>query len=130
MDLNRTPSQIANAAADQVRQLNHRTLDPKAFTQPGDVSDVADSVATLLERLPEALAQMQAGLCALEEHDAIRLDDVPPGSVSARDVSDRVAIVQSALGDAREDLSRAHATLKRATGPLSHMGGPWEDDEA
>lgn len=129
MDLKRTPPAIGHAAAEEIRALNHRTLDPKAFTQPGDVSGVADALATLLERLPQAVAQMQAGLRELEQRDAIRLDDVAAGDSTARAVSDRVAAVQSALGDTREDLSRALATLKRAAGPLSHMGGLWEDDE-
>jgi hypothetical protein len=129
MDLSRTPSQLSNDAAESIRALNHRTLDPKAFTQPGDVSDVATAIATLVERLPQALAQMQAGLRALDDRDAIRLDDIREGYASQKDISDRVSAVLSALRDAREDLSQAHATLQRATSPLSHMGGQWEDED-
>lgn len=129
MDLTRTPPAIASEAAEQIRQLNHRTLDPKAFTQPGDVSDVANAIATLVQRLPQTLQQMEAGLLTLEEREAIRLDDVREGSASQKDISDRVSAVLSALRDAREDLERAHTALQRATSPLSHMGGLWEDDE-
>lgn len=128
MDLTRTPAEIASAAAEETRALNHRTLDPKAFTQPGDVSDVANAVATLVQRLPQTLQQLEAGLEALYDHDAIRLDDIREGYASQKDISDRVSAVRSALRDAREDLSQAYATLQRATGPLSHMGGRWEDE--
>jgi uncharacterized protein YicC (UPF0701 family) len=129
MDLNRTPAEIASAAAEEVRALNHRTLDPKAFTQPGDVSDVADAVATLVQRLPQTLQQLEAGLEALYDRDAIRLDDIREGYASQKDISNRVSAVRSALRQAREDLSQVHATLQRATSPLSHMGGQWEDED-
>lgn len=129
MDLTRTPSAIASEAAEQIRQLNHRTLDPKAFTQPGDVSDVANALAVLVQRLPQAIQQLEAGLDALYERDAIRLDDMDPRAVSANELCSRVSGVLSAFRDSRDDLERVHADLSRATGPLSHMGGLWEDDE-
>ncbi|MFE9812319.1 hypothetical protein [Streptomyces sp. NPDC005548] len=109
--------------------MNHRSLDPKAFTHPGDVSDTANSIAALLQYLPQALEQLQAGITALYEQNAIRLDDRPEGTVSEKDIADQVLAVISGLKDAREDVARAHESIRRATSPLSHMGGHWEDAE-
>jgi hypothetical protein len=122
MDLNREPRQIASAAAEEVRALNHRTLDPKAFTQPGDVSDTANSVASIVERLPQALNQMAAGLSVLEEAGRIRMDDGSQVAVRAEEA-------RQYLMAARDGLDGVLADLRRATGPLSHMGGLWEDEE-
>lgn len=129
MDLDRTPPQIANSAAEEIRALNHRTLDPKVFNQPGDVSATADALTTLVQRLPQTLAQLEAGLTALQDRRAIRLDDVPADQVSAKDIHDRVFSVVWELRNAVEALGRVHEHLGKAAGPLSHMGGLWEDDE-
>jgi hypothetical protein len=131
MDLNREPHQMASAAAEEIRALNHRTLDAdKAFTYPGQVSDTANGIATLLERLPQALRQMEAGLEQLRDDNAIRLDDRPENETSQKDIHDQVFAVTQALSRTRELLGEAHTALRQATGPLSHMGGLWEDDEA
>lgn len=121
MDLNRTPSQIGNAAAEEIRALNHRTLDPKAFTQPGDVSDVANAIGTLMQRLPQTLQQMEAGLRELAERGAVRMDD-------GTDVEDRVEAALVWLAATREQVGLASSEFQKATSPLSHMGGLWEDD--
>jgi hypothetical protein len=122
VDLKRSPSTIADAAAEEIRALNHRTLDSKPFTQLGDVSDTANAIATLVQRLPQTLGQVEAGLRALHEREAIRMDDGTAAGV-------QVANALSALYDARDYLRLAHSALQRATGPMSHMGGLWEDDE-
>lgn len=129
MDLTRPPSQIANAAAEEIRALNHRTLDDPAYEQPGDVSDTANGVATLLERLPQALDQLEAGLLVLHDANKIRLDTKPLGDTSRQDIAHEVFTVTSALSEARRALREAHRAMKEATGPLSHMGGLWEDDQ-
>lgn len=129
MNLKRTPPAIASAAAEEIRALNHRTLDPKAFGQPGDVSDVVNALAVLLERLPQALQQADAGLQQLHDAQAIRLDDKPPGETSQNDITDRVHGIRYALQQAQHHLGEAHSQLRNAAGPLSHMGGLWEDVE-
>lgn len=129
MDLNRTPSEIATASAEELRQLNHRTLDPKAFPQPGDVSDTADAVARIVQYLPQALRQLEAGIEALHDEQRIRLDDVPADEVSSQEIQRRVFEVVSALREARVGLSRVDDELRRAKGLLGHMGAPWEDAE-
>ncbi|KPI31432.1 hypothetical protein OV320_2648 [Actinobacteria bacterium OV320] len=129
MDLSRTPAQIATAAAEELRAFNHRTLDAKAFAQPGDVSEAADALARVVQYLPRALRQLETGLERLHEEQRIRLDDKPPAETSQQDIFDRVTTVVLALREARVDLSRLDDRMREVKGPLSHMGAPWEDEE-
>lgn len=129
MDLDRSPSQIANAAAEEIRALNHRTLNTQMYAQPADVSDTANAIATLLERLPQTLDQLEAGLLILQDGNKIRLDTKPLGDTSQQDIAHEVFTVTSALSEARRLLRQANQAIKDATSPLSHMGGLWEDDE-
>ncbi|MEW2402175.1 hypothetical protein [Streptomyces sp. NPDC046862] len=129
MDLNRTPAQIANAAADEIRTLNHRTIDRKAFEQPGDVAATVEALTRLVQGLPQSLQQLEAGLNKLHDDQRIRLDDLPPEAVSQQEMRRRVVTVTSALQEARVTLSRLDHQLKWAVAPLSHMGGLWEGDE-
>jgi len=129
VDLNRTPAQIATAAAEELRAFNHRTLEAKAFEQPGDVSDAADALARIVQYLPQALRQVGAGLERLHEDQRIRLDDKLPAETSQQDIFDRVTAAVLALRAAREELSQVDDRLREARGPLSHMGAPWEDGD-
>jgi hypothetical protein len=122
MDLTRLPSAIAVAAAEEIRALNHRTLDPAAFQYPGNVSDVVNALATLAERLDQSISQAGAGLRRLHDEQAIRVDD---GS----DVDQRVAEVAQELLSAQIALGALKDHLRAAASPLTHMGGLWEDDE-
>jgi hypothetical protein len=127
VDLSRTPAQIATAAAEELRAFNHRTLEAKAFEQPGDVSEAADALARVVQYLPQALRQLEAGLERLHEEQRIRLDDKSPAETSQKDIFDRVTAVVLALREARVDLSRLDDRMREVKGPLSHMGAPWED---
>ncbi|MFJ8727679.1 hypothetical protein [Streptomyces sp. NPDC093269] len=122
MDLNRTPAAIANVAAEEIRALNHRTLDPKAFEQPSDVSNVVNGLAMLTERLEQAINQTGSGLRQFHDRNAIRMDD---GS----NVDERVAVVAQELLSAQIALGALKDHLRAAASPLSHMGSPWDDDE-
>lgn len=122
MDLTRDPSAIANTAADEVRTLNHRTDNATAFEQPSDVSDVVNALEHLLQMLPQSLRQAINGLNRFEERQAIRMDD---GTDVAYQVERVRQETQAAITHARE----AHRALKRAASPLSHMGGPWANDD-
>jgi hypothetical protein len=122
MDFDQTPAASAAAGAEAIRQLNHITFAPHAFNQPGDVSDVANGLASLVERLPQALQQASAGLRRLEEQQAIRMDD-------GKDVAEQVGVALRALLNAQEALTVAHGAMREAAGPLSHMGGLWVDDD-
>lgn len=122
MDLDRDPSAIASAAAEEVRALNHRTLSPDVFRQPADVSDTASHLTTLSERLHQTLGQLCAGLEDLAEGEAIRMDD---GS----DVGEQTSCALRNLRYASQDLIAVRNSLKAASGVLSHMGGHFADEE-
>ena len=130
MDLDRAPQAISHAAAEEVRALNHRTLDPAAFhgenglinAAPSNVSSTVDGLATLLERLPQALEQTSRALQRLEEQQAIRMSG---GGNPAAEVS----VVLRALLNAQHTIQVAHGHMREAAGPLSNMGGHFLDGD-
>ena len=73
-----------------------------------------------MQRLPQALQQAEAGLRALEEQNAIRLDN---GNGSRAEVAGTVEAALFGLAAGRGLLERAHEQLREAAGVLSHMGG-------
>lgn len=82
MDLDRTPVTMASAAAEEIRALNHRTLDTKVFTQPADVSECLpeddDSPETIAERAKHSGPNTAfCVLCLSGEHE--RVDDKEAG---------------------------------------------------
>lgn len=136
MDLTRAPQTIADAAAEEVRALNHRTLAIDAFygddgfrgVAPGKLSDTVNGLATLAERLPQSLQQIRRGLQQLEEEQQIRMAD---GS----DPAEGVSTALRALLNAEEAIAAARDALRTAAGPMSDMGGylddtEYEDDDA
>ena len=129
MDLDRTPAQISNAAAEEIRTLNHRILDPKVFETPADVSDTTVGVAAVVQRLPQALQQLEAGLKALDDGQRIRLADRHPSEVSQQDLSDAVTTVLVGLQEARRALGQVEEHLRSATGVLGSLGAPWPEDD-
>jgi hypothetical protein len=126
VDLDRTPSQIANNAAEEIRALNHRTLNPKAYENAPAVAEVVSALATLIERMPQALQQAEAGLEALYDRNEIRL---AAADNSPKALAEAVSAVTVSLEYARNDLDSVLRELKAAAGPLSNMGGPWPADE-
>ncbi|MCX5000900.1 hypothetical protein [Streptomyces longwoodensis] len=131
MDLNRTPPQIADTASEEIRALNHLTLTniEQVYPQPATVSDTATALGLLLQRLPQTLDQLEAGLQLLDRSGKIRLDTKPLGATLDEDIAQEVASVSSALAETRRLLRRAATSMADATGPLSHMGGMWDDVE-
>lgn len=123
----KTPAQLASDAAEAIRQLNHASMDPRNWTSPTEISDTVNALAALLERLPQALRQLESGLLELSDDHRIRLDNVP--DPSEQDIVHQVFLVQSALEETRGHLGQAREALRRATSPLSHMGAPWPEDD-
>jgi hypothetical protein len=129
VDLNRTPPQIASAMAEEARALNDRTLTADAFPYPADVSDTAAAIAAVVQRLPQALQQLEAGLKTLDEEDRIRLADRHPSEVSQADIAHAVSTALFGLLEARQGLGMVEEHLRTATGVLGNLGAPWDDTE-
>jgi uncharacterized membrane protein YdfJ with MMPL/SSD domain len=121
MDLSKTPGQLATEAADAIRALNHKTLNDSYETPPA-VGEVAYALRTLVERLPQALNQMTAGLVGLDDESAIRMDD---GTDHVYAVAECVAANQAA----QSLLEQLQAELAIVSARTSHMGSHWPDDE-
>lgn len=130
MDLNRPPSEIANAAAEEMRALNHRTLKPDSFENAPDLARSADGIAAVIQRLPQALQQLEVGLQALHDESQIRLADRHPSEVSAADISRAVFDALFDLREAREALGRVEEHIQSSTRVLRNLGAPWPDEEA
>ncbi|KAF0646299.1 MULTISPECIES: hypothetical protein [Streptomyces] len=124
MDLARTPEQIADAAAEQVRELNHRTINADAFygedgfrgAAPARLSGTVQGLLALTQRLPQSLQQIRRSLAELEQAQEIRMAD-------GQDPADAVSTALRALLNAEEAFKAAEHALQTASTPMSAMGG-------
>lgn len=124
MDLDRTPAQIASAAADELQALNHRTAGPGAFhgddgfrgVTPARLAGTVQGLLVLTQRLPQSLQQLRRGLQALEEEQQIRMAD-------GQDPGDAVSTALRALLNAEEAFKAAEHALQAAGTPMAAMGG-------
>jgi hypothetical protein len=122
MDLKREPQEMARGAAEEIRCLNHRTINRGSFTYPGQVAVTAEGLKEMASRLPQALQQMRAGLAELEQAEKIRMEnDSAPGP--------HVADVNQCLEDAERAARSLQDALQGAHSTLFSMGMPWGDDE-
>lgn len=118
MDLTREPSTIARAAAEEIRALNHRTINAGAFQEPSEIYGTIGGLAQTAQGMPQAIQQIWGHLRAMRDDDAIRMDNDTEPSLEA----ERVRIE---LDEARKHLAQAAKRLSRASSTLSHMGGQW-----
>lgn len=118
MNLDRAASAIADAAAEEVRTLNHRTFDAEAFKEPADVYRTVNNLTRLVHGLPQAIEQTWKRLRMMEQDEIIRMDD-------GGDVQEGMEKVRQQLSQARQKLAEAGQGLDRATQTLAHMGGEW-----
>lgn len=118
MNLDREASTIADAAAEEVRALNHRTFDTEAFNEPADVYRTVNNLTRLVHGLPQAIEQTWKRLRMMEQDEVIRMDN-------GTSVQDEMEEARQQLGEARRLLAEAGSQLDRATQTLSHMGGQW-----
>lgn len=122
MDLNREPQEMARDASEEIRALNHRTINRGSYTYPGQVAVTAEGLRDMASRLPQALQQMRAGLAELEQAAQIRMEN---GSAPGPHVAD----VALRLEDAERAARSLQAALKEAHSTLFSMGMPWGDEE-
>lgn len=113
---------LAERAAEAVRELNHRTRDPRVFSGPAELYRLVGELALVAVRFPQLLDQLDRWLSA--EHDAgrVRVDDTggDPGLV--------VAAAGAGLadaGDAAHDLARV---LDAARQHLARLGAARPDN--
>ena len=111
--------ELAEQAAEALRELNHRTRDARAFTGPAELYRLVGELALLAGRLPQLLDQLDRWLRA--EHDAgrIRADArADPGRIIAA-----AGAELADAGDAAHDLAHVldaaqqHLAQLGATGP-------------
>jgi len=129
MDLNRTPAEIASSAAEEIRALNHRTIKSDAYLTPPDLAYTAGHITALVQRLSQALQQMEAGIRTLDEGNKIRLADRHPTEVSQNDIAAAVSTVAFGLSEARRAIGSAEPYLREAMQVLNSLGGPWPEDD-
>ncbi|MFD7867354.1 hypothetical protein [Streptomyces sp. NPDC059783] len=127
VDLDREPQKIARNAADEIRALNHRTIDAQGFyghdedgpyisAAPPNISATVEALIALTDRLPQALQQASRALQHAEEQHAIVMAD-------GADVADQVSVALRGLLDAEQAVKMANVHLREAGRPLANMGG-------
>lgn len=130
MDLDRDPQRMAYAAAEEIRALNHRSMNVEAFYgeynlinhAPPEVGGVIGGLCVLFDRLPQSIDQASAALQFLEEQQAIRMaNGADPGEETSR--------VLRALINAKQAILVAQTHLREASGVASNMAGHWIDDD-
>ncbi|MCX4783326.1 hypothetical protein [Streptomyces sp. NBC_01264] len=62
-------------AAESIRKFNLATLRTTALAGPPDVSDVVQSLITIVHRIPQALEQTSGALQRHHREGSIRMDD-------------------------------------------------------
>jgi hypothetical protein len=111
------PVGAAQAAAQAVRDLNHATLDGTGFEYPSDVYEVVGALATLVQRLPQALRQ--AGTWLAAEHTAGRVGHDRGPQFTTAEVYSALAHLDDAVPHVealRSALDTAHTHTSHLTG--------------
>lgn len=113
----KTPSQLADQAAEAVRSLNHATLSKRpGWEYPSDAYDVVGNLARLAMVLPQALQQTGRFFDDLANTRHMGVD--ADGTSVVEMQVDLGAALTAAVGSAQVlylQLSRAHAVLSHAT---------------
>jgi hypothetical protein len=122
VDLNRTPARIADAAAEEIRALNHRTINEDAFDEPAHVYSAIVNLDGLLQGLPQALEQIQHALNGMEKRGEVRMDNGSDPAVSVTEAC-------QALGRVRSHIAAAESVMQQAVNMTARMGGHFTDGE-
>ena len=107
--------ELAETAARAVRELNHRTRGPDAFTGPAQLYRLVGELVLLVDGLPQLLNQLGRWLHAELDADRVRSDNhADPEPTVTHATAQMIA-----AGDHARDL--AHE-LARAQQHLAHLG--------
>ncbi|MFE1271315.1 hypothetical protein [Streptomyces sp. NPDC058758] len=124
MDLDRTPAEIARAAGEQIRALNHRTLTPRAaFTYPSEIQDTVTGLAAVLLGLPQALDQIHQGLDAVNGQQRLY-------AYNDTNVDDLLDDSKTDLLDAVKAVQEASLALQHVVNRLAYVGAIVPEDTA
>ncbi len=113
----RSPSTIdlADAAAQAFRQLNHRTQHPAALTGPAQLDRIVAELADVVAGLPQLLRQLVGWLVAEQDAGRIRSDNhLDPGRIVDQAAAD--------LADAGHTARRLGQLLDTARQHTAHLG--------
>lgn len=114
-----TPAQLADAAAEAVRALNHATLSRKAagWEYPGDAYSAVAGLSALAMMLPQALGQLEGFVGALGDADRLQSDKGPG------DLPGRLTEFHDVMGEASRQARALYVALNQAhqlLGPVAY----------
>lgn len=121
----RSPSTVdlAAAAAQAVRQLNHRTLHSAALTGPAQLDRIVAELAVMVAGLPQLLRQLGHWLAAEQHAGRIRSDNhLDPSRIVDQAVAD--------LADGGHTARQLGQLLDAAHQHTAHLGAQSPDDGA
>ncbi|MDT0449964.1 hypothetical protein [Streptomyces hesseae] len=111
----KSPGRIAGDAADLIQALNHATFSPSALPYPPLVSETAQAVVRLVDRIPQSLEQLTAAVRLHAATGLIRMDD-------GIDPTEAAGQVIEALNEAVHAAGKLSGSLHRAASVLFSMG--------
>jgi len=111
----RSAAQLATDAAAAIRSINHALSDPAALSYPPHVSEVAQPLTQMIDRLPETLDHLSTAIRHHLAKGLIRMDDATSPHHAATETLKH-------LGKARTDARTLSDSLHRASAVLFHMG--------
>jgi len=119
-----TPAALADQAAEAIRALNHATINYRGngYVYPANVNDVLANLATLGQRLPQALDQAQAWLERQDKAGLLGHDTLG----TATSTIDQIA---AHLEEAGAHAERLATSLDAAAQGASHLTDLTPDDD-
>jgi len=106
------PAQIASAAAESIRSLNHALY--AGLDYPGDAYSLVGNLARLVSMLPQALTMTRGAVQKLADADQLRSD--------RGTLPDDLADTYGGLDEAASMAQELYQALNATHGALSHLG--------
>jgi len=111
------PADLAEAAYEAVRALNHATLPAQCeLADHLDLCRVLGSLSALLHASPQALRQAGDWLAREQQHATVRVDAAGPESPATT-----VGAIVTALSDAADALTHSARRVDRAHEAAAHL---------
>ena len=118
-----SPAELADAAADAIRSLNHATFPGTGgLTWPSDAYDVIASLGLLASRLPQLLGQLDGWLTREVEQGRVSVD----GGAYVGDPQAAAAVTSHYLDQAATAAHTLHRALDAAQQATAHLAS--DDD--